>query len=80
MLEAYCWPRSVEPGETVAIHASTDLDGFAIEVARDGASREVLSSGRGAAGHHAVPEDASSMGCRWPAALEVPVGEGWRSG
>ena len=80
MLEAYCWPRSVEPGETVAIHASTDLDGFAIEVARDGAYREVLWSGRGAAGHQAVPEDASSMGCGWPAALEVPVGGGWRSG
>jgi hypothetical protein len=80
MLEAYCWPRSVEPGETVAIHASTDLDGFAIEVARDGANRDVMWSGRGAAGHHAVPEDASSMGCRWPAALEVPVGDGWRSG
>ena len=80
MLDAYCWPRSVEPGETVAIHASTDLDGFAIEVARDGANREVTWSGRGAAGHHAVPEGASSVGCGWPAALEVPVGEGWRSG
>ena len=80
MLEAYCWPRSVEPGETVAIHASTDLGGFAIEVARDGANREVRWSGQGAAGHHAAPEDASSMGCGWAVALEVPVGEGWHSG
>ena len=75
MLEAYCWPRSVEPGETVAIHASTDLDGFAVEVARDGADREVVWSGRGAAGHHAAPEDASSRGCGWPAALEIRVGD-----
>jgi hypothetical protein len=80
MLEAYCWPRSVEPGETVAIHASTDLDGFSIEVARDGGNREVMWSGRGAAGRHAVPEAASAVGCGWPAALEVPVGERWRSG
>src|SRR6266516_7186991 len=80
MLEAYCWPRSVEPGETVAIHASPDHGGFDLEVARDGANREEVWSGRGAAGHHAVPEDASSMGCKWPAALEVQVGEGWRSG
>jgi len=80
MLEAYCWPRSVEPGEAVAIHASTDLEGFAVEVARDGANREEVWSAEGAAGHHAVPEDASSMGCGWPAALEVPVGERWRSG
>jgi hypothetical protein len=55
MLEAYCWPRSVEPGETVAIHASTDLDGFAIEVARDGANREVMWSGRGGGGGGAPP-------------------------
>jgi len=80
MLEAYCWPRSVEPGETVAIHASTDHSGFDLEVARDGANRDEVWSGRGAAGHHAVPEDASSMGCKWPAALEVQVGERWRSG
>jgi hypothetical protein len=80
MLEAYCWPRSVEPGETVAIQASTDLDGFAVEVARDGANGDEVWSGLGAAGHHAVPEDASAVGCGWPAALEVPVGERWRSG
>src|SRR5947199_791333 len=80
MLEAYCWPRSVEPGEAVAIHASTDLEGFAVEVARDGANREEVWSAEGAAGHHAVPEDASSMGCGGPAALGVPVGERWRSG
>ena len=80
MLEAYCWPRSVEPGETVAIRASTDLGGFAVEVARDGADREVVWSGRGAAGHHAAPEDASSRGCGWPAALEIPIGDRWRSG
>src|SRR6266581_606695 len=80
MLEAYCWPRSVEPGETVSIHASTDGAKFAAEVARDGANREVVWTGEGAAGHHAVPEDASSMGCGWPAALEVRIGERWRSG
>src|SRR5207245_8852148 len=80
VLEAYCGPRSVEPGETVAIHASTDLDGFAVEIARDGADREEVWSGRGAAGHHAVPDDVSAVGCGWPAALEVPVDERWLSG
>ena len=80
MLEAYCWPRSVEPGETVAIHASTDVDGFDVVVARDGATLEEVWSGTGAAGLHGVPEDASSVGCGWPAALEVPADERWRSG
>src|SRR5438445_416116 len=80
MLEAYCWPRSVEPGETVAIHASTDVDRFDVVVARDGATLEEVWSGTGAAGLHAVSEDASSVGCGWPAALEVPADERWRSG
>jgi hypothetical protein len=80
MLEAYCWPRSALPGDSVAIHASTDQDTFRVEVARDGAERRVVWTGEGAAGHHATPEDASSGGCRWPAALEVPIGEDWPSG
>ena len=73
MLEAYCWPRSALPGDAVAIHASTDLDGFRVEVARDGAERRVVWSGDGAAGHHATPQDASSGGCGWPAGnVKVP--------
>ena len=80
MLEAYCWPRSVRPGEAVALHASTDANPFTIEVARDGADRRVVWTGEGTAGHHATPEDASSGGCGWPAALEITVGGDWPSG
>jgi hypothetical protein len=80
MLEAYCWPRSVLPGEAVGVHASADLGGFRVEVARDGAERRLVWDGEGAAGHHAAPEDASSGGCGWPPALEVPVGDDWPSG
>jgi hypothetical protein len=64
----------------VALHASTDLSTFQIEVARDGADHRVVWTGEGAAGYHAVPEDASSEGCGWPAALQIPVGGDWRSG
>jgi N,N-dimethylformamidase beta subunit-like, C-terminal len=80
MLEAYCWPRSVRPGESAALHVSTDHGDVAIEVVRDGVGREVVWTGDGPAGHHAVPEDASSRGCGWPAALTIPVGDDWRSG
>ncbi len=51
-----------------------------MEVARDGAHRDIVWRGGGAAGHHAVPDDASSRGCGWPAAFNIPVGEDWRSG
>jgi hypothetical protein len=80
MLDAYCWPRSVLPGETVALHASTDAAEFGIEIARDGADRRVVWTGEGTAARHAVPEDASSRGCGWPVALSLAVGDDWPSG
>ena len=80
MLEAYCWPRSVEPGEPVGLHVSTDAPTFEVAVTRDGAEPlEVWRDAGCIAGHHATPEDASSNGCCWPAALQIPVGE-WPSG
>ena len=39
MLEAYCWPRSVAPGEPVGLHVSTDAGVFDITVTRDGAEQ-----------------------------------------
>jgi hypothetical protein len=80
VLEAYCWPRSVAPGEPVGLHVSTDAATFAVEVAREGAEREVVWRRDGLAGaHHPTPEDAAAEGCGWPVALEIPVGD-WRSG
>ncbi len=81
MLEAYCWPLSVAPGESVSLHVSTDLPSFDVEVTRDGAEPvTVWTARRLAAGHHPTPENASSNGCGWPAALEIPVGVDWPSG
>jgi len=81
MIEAYCWPQSVAAGEAAALHVSTDLSSFDGEVARDGASRDVVWSASGVAGAaHETPEDASANGCGWPAALTIPTGEDWASG
>jgi hypothetical protein len=81
VLEAYCWPLSVVPGEAVEVHASTDAPSFDVEVARDGADREVVWRAEHlTAGHHPVPDDASSQGCGWPVAFEIPAGTDWRSG
>ncbi len=80
MLEAYCWPHSATVGEPVPLRVSTDAGRFTVEVARDGHQREVVWTGEGRAGVHAVPPDASANGCGWPAALQIPVDPSWRSG
>ncbi len=79
-LEAYCWPTSAARGEHVALHVWTDAPSFDVDVAREGASREPVWRAEGVRGaSHETPPDASSNGCGWPAALEIPVGD-WRSG
>jgi hypothetical protein len=81
MLEAYCFPRSALPGESLPLHVSTDAGAFDVEVAREGAERTVVWRAAGVeAGAHATPADATEHGCGWPAALEIPIGPDWRSG
>jgi N,N-dimethylformamidase beta subunit-like protein len=80
MLEAYCWPRSVAPGEPVGLCVSTDAHAFDVVVTRDGAeSLEVWRATGATADTHPTPEDASANGCGWPAAIEIPVAD-WPSG
>jgi len=79
-LDAFCWPPSAARGEPSGLHVSTDAAAFDVEVAREGAEREVVWRAEAVrAGHHPPPGDASASGCDWPAALEIPVGD-WRSG
>ena len=74
-LEAYCWPPSVGRGEPVELFVSTDAPTFDVAVVREGAGSEPVWSAEGIAGRsHDTPEDASSNGCGWPPALEIPVG------
>lgn len=81
MLEGYCFPRSAQPGESIPVHVSTDATAFDVEVAREGAEREVVWRARNVPGErHATPDDASAHGCRWPITLEIPTGADWRSG
>jgi hypothetical protein len=63
------------------LHVSTDAATFDVEVAREGATREVVWRADAVGGEaHPIPDDASANGCGWPATLEIPVGEDWRSG
>jgi len=81
IIEGYAGQRSASQGEDIPIHVSTTAAKFEIEVARLGATREIVwkkSDVPGAA--QPVPEDASAMGCRWPESVRVPVGADWKSG
>jgi hypothetical protein len=81
-VNGYCWPQSVAPGEPVSLHVSSAGGRpVSIEVARIGRRRDVVFEEHGIpASDHATPTDAPEHGCGWPAAAEIAVGSGWRSG
>ncbi|HEY1119123.1 MAG TPA: N,N-dimethylformamidase beta subunit family domain-containing protein, partial [Acidimicrobiales bacterium] len=77
----YCWPLSVAPGEAVALHLSSPGGRpVRVEVARVGGTRDVMWSDTVPAEFHPTPEGADANGCGWPAAVNVDVGDDWRSG
>lgn len=81
LVEGYAGAQSYAPGEEVGLHVSSVAPTFDVEIARLGATTEVVWSKKGVEGkHHETPADASSRGCRWPVAVRVPIPEGWRSG
>ncbi|MBU6277244.1 MAG: hypothetical protein KGQ61_11460 [Planctomycetes bacterium] len=80
-VEGYAGRVSLRPGEELTLHVSTSAPAFAVEIARIGATREVVFSKEGVAGSEApIPEQASAAGCGWPAALRLPVPAEWKSG
>jgi hypothetical protein len=80
-IEAYTDRLSYQAGDTVSLHASTNVSRYAVEVARIGAKAQTVFTKENVAGaDHPIPKDASSHGCRWPVALRVPVAEAWPSG
>lgn len=80
-LDGYTDQLSYQAGDPVQLHVSTHASRFAIEVARVGTRRQVVLNEEGLRGvKHPVPPDASSQGCRWPAAFQFVVPEEWHSG
>jgi hypothetical protein len=77
----YAWPQSVARGESVALHLSARGGPVEVEVARIGLARDVLwRTTLDDVGDHPLPPDAATHGCRWPAAVDIPVGGDWPSG
>jgi hypothetical protein len=80
-IDGYTDQLSYRAGDAIGLHISTSAARFGVEVARIGATRDVVWTQRGLSGvRHRVPDDASTHGCRWPAALALPVPDTWRSG
>lgn len=64
----------------VGLHVSTDSPAFDVEVAREGAVREIIWRIENVEGQvHETPLDASTNGCGWPETIQIPVAD-WRSG
>jgi hypothetical protein len=80
-VEGYAGRVSYAPGDDLTLHVSTSAREFSVEIARVGAKRETVWSSATVPGReHAVPEDASSHGCRWPVATTLKIPADWRSG
>ncbi len=80
-IEGYAAQLSVAPGDELAFCISSSTPKFTVEIARVGQKTEVVWSKKDLPGQtHPVPEDAASMGCRWPETFRVPIGKDWKSG
>ncbi len=78
---AYSDKFSYAPGDTIQLHVSTSASTYDLRIFRDGATVTTVHERKGLPGKlHDTPEDVSVIGCGWPVALEVKVGEEWRSG
>jgi hypothetical protein len=80
MLALYTDRLSVAPGESFALHASSDTPSCTLEIARVGAGRDVVHRSVLAVGAHSTPPDADAKGCGWPVATMLRVDADWRSG
>ena len=80
-IEGYTDQLSVEAGEEIGFHVSTNTHEYAIEIARVGVERKIVWTKQGLPGaEHPVQENSFSDGCNWPVALKVAVPENWKSG
>ena len=80
-IDGYTHQLSYAPGEEVEFRVSTSAAHYSLEIARLGATREVVFNQPelpGAA--HPIPENASSHGCGWPTSFTLAVPETWQSG
>ena len=80
-VEGYSGQVSYRAGDEVTLHVSTTAPTYALEIARVGATRDVVMTKTGVKGAaHPVPENASSHGCGWPVSFKFTLPNNWGSG
>ncbi|MCU1502622.1 MAG: hypothetical protein JWM12_1976 [Ilumatobacteraceae bacterium] len=80
-VEGYCGRLSYVAGETMTLHVSSTSARYDVAIHRWGAERVEVWRREGVIGQrHDVPDDADAHGCGWPAAVELTLDAGWRSG
>ena len=80
-IDGYTHQLSYVPGEEIAFHISTSAENYSLEIARIGATREVVWSQAELPGEaQPIPSDASSQGCGWSPIFTLDVPETWQSG
>jgi hypothetical protein len=80
MTALYTDTLSVRPGDSFAIHASSSVGLCMLEIARVGATREVVLRQPITVGDYPTPAHADAKGCDWPVAATITAGADWRSG
>ena len=80
-IDGYTHQLSYAPGDEIAFHISTSAENYSLEIARIGATREVVWRQAELPGEaQPIPEDVSSQGCGWSPAMTLEVPETWQSG
>ncbi len=80
-IQGYTGQVSYAENEEVTFHVSTSAPAFSMAITREGLKPEVVWKQDNIPGaNHPVPENASSHGCGWPAAIKIKVPATWRSG
>ena len=65
-IDGYTHQLSYAPGEEIAFHISTSAENYSLEIARIGATREVVWHQAELPGEaQPIPTDVSSQGCGW---------------
>ena len=80
-IDGYTDQLSYAPKEEIAFNVSTSAGQYALEIARIGATREVVFNESGIPGQaQPIPINASSHGCGWNPTFKLEVPENWKSG
>ncbi len=80
-VEGYTNQLSYAPGDAVAFHLSSSTQRVALKISRQGPSPQVvLATEVVDVARHPIPDRASSHGCNWPVAIQLPIPADWKSG